>query len=398
MLIAGSVYLAWWFAVELLLPDALNPFIGRFLVVLFIFLSLGATYVNQWAKRSARLLFVAGVWFMTLHYYYLFYLNAGDTNWIVGAYITVIAISLGLLTTGAMVSYSIFVLTLSALMVMMIPGMGASVFLPGLVTIVLQANVGSRSRLSLIKQAEKEKVIAMNLAENVRVRDEFISIASHELKTPLAAIHLQLQLISRDFKRGLDQANMTKRIEDSMSLFDRQIMRLNELVETMLDVSRISSGRFTMNLEKVDLSKLVQSTVSALPVELLKVDQAPEIIIEASAALFVDADSSRLQQVIENIVTNAIKYGEGRPVKVKVFEREGSVVFEVTDQGMGIAPESMERIFDRFERAISSRNISGFGLGLYISRKIVELHGGTISVISRQGVGSTFTVQLKKIE
>ena len=505
MIMAGAIYLLWWFAVEAVLPEAYNPFLSRILVVLFIFLTWSSSFLNEWARRHVRVLFVAGAWLITLHYYYLFYYNAGDANWIFGSYITVIAINLSLLSSGSLLAYSVFVVVLSMLMVIAIPSMGASVFLPGLITIVFQANIGLRSRFQLIKnltesnerfqmlfnstfegvivhqegrtidindsllqllgctrdemigkdafnvihpderefniqkmrsgnitpyetkvitksgqsidvelrgkdfiynktparlvtiqdirdrkRAEKERVAALTLAENVRVRDEFISIASHELKTPLAAIHLQLQLIDRDLKEDVSKLELSKKLKEAMALFDRQILRLSDLVEAMLDVSRISSGRFLLNLTRVNLSVVVKEVIATLPYS--------PIEVEAGEDLFVTGDATRLYQVVENLLTNAIKYGEGKLIQMRVYREGNEVVLAVEDHGMGIPADYIDRIFDRFERAVSASNISGFGLGLYITRKIVEAHGGQISVRSAPHVGSIFTVRLKGIE
>ncbi|MEO7113983.1 MAG: ATP-binding protein [Polyangiaceae bacterium] len=150
-ILVGTIYLIWWLAVKALLPNAFNPFLSRFLVVLAIWAPVAASYVTSAIRLHLRSFWVCSLWLITAHYFYLFFRNAGDVNWIVGAFIVVSAVSLGLLSRGVMTVYSIFVSALSIVMVVFIPTLRQSVFLPGLFTVLLQANVGLQSRLNVIK-------------------------------------------------------------------------------------------------------------------------------------------------------------------------------------------------------------------------------------------------------
>ncbi len=151
LLVVGAIYLVWWLAVEAILPHAFNPFLSRALVVLFIFGIAGASFVSTLIRRHLRLLWVAGLWLITAHYYYLFYENAGDVNWVVGAFITVTAICFGLLSRVSLISYSVFAGALSIGLVILVPSLRQSVFLPGLATVLLQANIGLQSRLGVLR-------------------------------------------------------------------------------------------------------------------------------------------------------------------------------------------------------------------------------------------------------
>ena len=150
-LFVGAIYLLWWLAVKALLPQAFNPFLGRFLVVLCIWGLVAGSYLSSAIRHHLRLLWVCGLWLVTAHYYYLFYRNAGEVNWIVGSFITVSAISLGLLSRASLSSYSLFAGVLSVALVIAIPALRQSVFLPGLLTVLLQANIGLQSRLNVIR-------------------------------------------------------------------------------------------------------------------------------------------------------------------------------------------------------------------------------------------------------
>ncbi len=231
------------------------------------------------------------------------------------------------------------------------------------------------------------------LQEAVRTRDEFLSICSHELKTPLTSMQLQFQLAERNFLKGVVEAYspelVTKRIRSSLV----QLNRMNRLIEEMLDVSRISTGRLEMRPEPVDLVGLVREVADRFSEEFKQMGTA--ITIESDPELIVTCDRLRIDQVITNLLTNAgLKYGAGKPVAIRVHRKGDVALFQVLDQGIGIPQESLLKVFERFERIVSSSNISGLGLGLYISRQIIDAHAGTIHVESELGKGSTFSVEL----
>jgi signal transduction histidine kinase len=378
--IAGGVYLAWWLGVELLLPGSFNPFLSRFVVFCYFLFTAGFSFFSPWTARRLRYLFLGGLWIITLHYYYLFYFNGGAANWIVGDYITVIAIGLALTTFASLVAYSGFVLLLSIFLLYLLPELRTSVFLPGLLTIILQANISLRLRLQTERLVASEKIKADSLNENVRVRDEFISIASHEFKTPLTALRLQAQILERQMK--------TPRLE--FKSFNRQIDRIQALLETLFDVSKISTGQMVLDLSAVDLALIVRETVEVFRGS----HPSQEMMAELPEHLMVKADSCRITQVVENLVDNAIKYGNGHIVSICLFSRDQFAVFTIEDHGLGISEENLDKIFFRYERGMTSTHISGFGLGLYIAKQIVDAHGGKISVSSQVGVRTMFTVEI----
>ncbi|MEW5851982.1 MAG: ATP-binding protein [Myxococcota bacterium] len=227
----------------------------------------------------------------------------------------------------------------------------------------------------------------------VQARDEFLSIASHELKTPLTSLVLQIQSLRRMAQRfgSLDQAPPDV-VAASLEGVDRQLKRLDGLVGNLLDVARITAGRLGLSLEDVDLASLTRDVV----------ERFAQQAAQAGCSLVVGADTPvrgrwdriRVEQVITNLLSNAVKYGAGGPVEVSVAEVGGQARLAVRDHGMGISPEDVPRIFERFERAVPARHYGGLGLGLFITRQIVTAHGGTISVTSQPGQGSTFTVDL----
>jgi signal transduction histidine kinase len=224
----------------------------------------------------------------------------------------------------------------------------------------------------------------------LRLREEFLSIASHELKTPLTALQLQTQMLRRFLQRGQPGVSqeMGTRVFDSV---DRQVKRLSRLTNDLLDVSRIASGRFQLECEEVDLGQLVLDVTDRFAEELEAVGCT--LTLDLQHDVVGRWDRHRLDQVIANIIGNALKYGRGRPVTISVRREQTTAIFEVADEGVGIAEDDLVRIFDRFERVETTERAGGLGLGLYIAREIVEAHGGRIRVESRQQLGSRFTAE-----
>jgi signal transduction histidine kinase len=222
----------------------------------------------------------------------------------------------------------------------------------------------------------------------VRVRDEFLSIAGHELRTPLSTLKLQIEAALRQHDAG-----KTEEIPARLERCARSIDRLERLVSELLDVSRITGGQIQLEREEVDLGELVSELCERLAEEAQRADAELRVSVESATGLF---DRTRVEQVAMNLLTNAIKYGRGAPIEVEVADRDAIVELVVRDRGPGIDDADQLRIFERFERLVSQRRVAGLGLGLWIVREVVEAHGGRVHVASRAGQGSSFTVSLPK--
>ena len=256
---------------------------------------------------------------------------------------------------------------------------GTAVFVP---VAALIASFGALVRAGF---REREKA-AIELAEAVRVRDQFISTASHELKTPLTSLSLVVQQMAR--AQGGDPSSEDRRV---VSLL-RQTQRLSRLVEGMLDVSRISSGRVHLNLESVDVSQVVQEVGATFSDEAALVGAT--LTVEAPQPIVGQWDRMRLEEILSNLLSNAVKYGEGGTILASVHRSGDTAVIAIRDEGMGIPARDQERIFERYERGQHDSGYSGFGLGLFIVREIVTALAGTVQVESAPGQGATFTVVL----
>jgi signal transduction histidine kinase len=224
--------------------------------------------------------------------------------------------------------------------------------------------------------AEREQ----SARDQVQARDEFLTVASHELNTALTSLQLTLDALRA---RHLLPEGAGK----SFGTLDRQAKRVTQLVSNLLDLSRVQTGRMELAREQFDLAELAREVCERHSEGGMLID------LRTTGAVWGSWDRSRLDQVLTNLLSNATKFGGGRRIEVDVERVRDRARVRVRDRGIGIAPERLPRIFERFERAVSSA-YSGLGLGLYIVRAIVEAHEGTVSAESVLGEGTTFTVDL----
>jgi signal transduction histidine kinase len=243
----------------------------------------------------------------------------------------------------------------------------------------------------LSRENVERKRTEEHLQQALEDRDEFLSAASHELRNPLNALQLTVYGLIRMI-RGEGAQLSPEQLLPKINRLSKQIARLTRLVDTLLDVSRLTSGRFQFNFERFDLAALTSEALDRLTEGV-----APgQLTLDAPRPLIITSDRLRIDQVITNLLTNAIKYGEGKPVEVSLRENGPNVMIEVTDHGIGISEQDLGRIFERFERAVGDRTSLGFGLGLWIARGIVENLGGHIQARSTLGLGTTFTIEIPK--
>jgi signal transduction histidine kinase len=239
------------------------------------------------------------------------------------------------------------------------------------------------------KKLEDERARLAQAQEAVRVRDEFLSIAAHELRTPLTALQLQLDGLEQSL-RAVDPEVREKyaRVQTKLEKAVRNTARLTDLVNTLLDLSRVIGGQLQLELQETDLAPLLRQVADDFG------ESASPLVIQAPTELRTVCDPFRFEQILTNLLSNAAKYGQGAPIEVELSQHGDSVVLSVCDHGIGIPAADHERIFQKFERAAAARNYGGMGLGLYITRHLIEAHGGSIRLTSTAGGGATFVARL----
>lgn len=242
---------------------------------------------------------------------------------------------------------------------------------------------------------QKLRLTEANLLHALSVRDEFMAIASHELKTPLQSLKLQSQLYQRGIIRNDPAVYTQEKITNMLDRNSKQIDRLTRLVDDMLDISRIRTGKLSLRKEPCDLSSMLMDVIGRTR-EQFEISGSGQPKIEHIEKAIGEWDPLRIDQVMINIINNAIRYGQGKPITISIKNYQECVRISVTDQGLGIAKSDIEKIFERYERGLLSREVSGLGLGLFITKQIVNAHGGKIWVESEVGKGSTFFVELPR--
>lgn len=252
------------------------------------------------------------------------------------------------------------------------------------VTLLSATQVALRSR----RRQYQVRELLISQLEATKIRDEFISIASHELKTPLTSLKLQTQMTKKQIS---NLAVFTpERMQKQLDYTINQIDRLNKLVDDMLDISRINTGKLKLQRSNLNLSTLVEEIIERFMPQFESVNCPIEKFL--TPQVIGHWDSYKLEQVLNNLFSNAIRYSPGKTIHIGLIQINGKAILNVKDEGMGISPANIERIFERFERA--SATASGLGLGLYITRQIVELHKGEIKVESEVGKGANFIIEL----
>ncbi|WP_242344863.1 sensor histidine kinase [Anaeromyxobacter terrae] len=243
--------------------------------------------------------------------------------------------------------------------------------------------------ISAAEPIDRRKAVEDELRDAVRARDEFLHVASHELRTPLTSLRLQLEGLQIGAARG---AASPERIAAKAGAALRQQARLARLVDELLDVSRLDRGELRIAPREADLAAAVRAAAERLEDAASRVGST--LRLDLPEALPARIDPDEIERAVGHVLANALKYGAGKPVDVGLVRRGEAGLVVVRDRGIGVDPSVRERIFERFERAVSPRNYGGLGLGLFVARRVIEAHGGRIAVEDAPGEGATFRIEL----
>jgi signal transduction histidine kinase len=258
----------------------------------------------------------------------------------------------------------------------------------------------TRRQMEALERSRREQELllaALNatrqeLERSLRMRDEFMSLVAHELRTPLNTLFLESQMRTLQLQRGTLPSSDPAQMGAMIKRDERQIKAMIRLIDDMLDVSRMKSGTLSIRPGEVELLDLLERVVGDLALQAAacgaSVSLAPHPPVRGWW------DEFRVEQVVVNLLTNALRYGGGAPVEIGVEATADTVRIDVRDHGNGIGPEDIERIFDPYERGARNGESNGLGLGLYISRQLAAAHGGTLAATSEPGAGATFSLTL----
>ncbi len=253
------------------------------------------------------------------------------------------------------------------------------------------------------KQAEKERdrlfilereartateIALLQAKEALKIRDEFLSMTSHELRTPLTTIQLVIEYLQ---SRAANEIPLP--LTHLLKTAETEVNRLSRFVSDLLDTSKIRNGKLEINRDKIDLTFITNEIVQRFR-HSIKQSETTTLIFNITEPVIGYWDGFRIDQVITNLISNAIKFGAGKPIKIHISIHEQTAVLKVTDHGIGVSKENFKKIFKQYQRGVSSKQYSGLGLGLFIAQSIVNAHEGKIHVESQPNVETTFTVEL----
>tara|TARA_R110001599_G_scaffold64023_3_gene179239 strand:+ start:904653 stop:905846 length:1194 start_codon:yes stop_codon:yes gene_type:complete len=258
----------------------------------------------------------------------------------------------------------------------------------------------TRHQLAALEKSRKEQEVLMRELQNtqtqlegaVAMRDEFMSMVAHELRTPLNTLFLETQMRTMQLERGDAALFDDERLNQMVARDGRQIRSMIRLIDDMLDVSRMRSGRLSIRPEATDLSELLTRVVNDLGTQ--AATAGTSITLHAPNKIQGTWDAFRIEQIVVNLLTNALRYGQKKPIDVLLKMDGNAAVIQVKDQGPGIAVADQKAIFQPFERGSGSAICGGLGLGLYISQQLAEAHEGHINVQSEIGKGTIFSLHL----
>lgn len=269
----------------------------------------------------------------------------------------------------------------------------ASILAGFIIGVFTKQQILLKKRENQLKEIIQKERQAKEEAQNaIRARDEFLSIASHELKTPLTTIILRIQSTLDSILNQSLASFSGEKLVSSLNVAHDQTRRLQNLIKDLLNFSLITTGKLQLELKEDNLTTLVKGVLNRFEDHLALAGCS--VKLEATQDIQGLWDQVRLDQAVSNLLTNSIKYGEGSPIEISVFKEDDKAKITIVDKGIGIDPKLQKKIFERFKRGTHEAKFQGLGVGLFIVKQIIEAHGGKIFVKSKLGEGSKFTIEL----
>lgn len=398
LVLAGSIYLAWWFVVRALLPQAFNPLGSRLVIWASFVIVLALSYRLPQVRRSLDILYAICASALTLHFFYLFKHNPGDVNWVVGSYITVVAVGMTLERLSVLIAYTLLVLAAAWYAVAQET---VQVAIPGIITILalLQILAFLRRKADFEKQKRIKVEAERSSIESVsRAKSLFLANMSHELRTPLTSVIGYSDLMSYDEELSPDHRHSLKRIRASAH-------QLLDIVNQILNLTEDDFGTQTVKNEPQSIRDLLTHSIKDIEAEAQLRNIAISIGVIEPFADSILTDGVSLRRILHNILGNAMKFTlQGAIVvtlSMKVSDRPGFLILsiKVRDTGIGIEAADLQHVFDPFRQIQDgyTRPFGGVGLGLTVARKIARAMGGDVTIlesIPKQGTTVQIVVQV----
>ncbi|AUN98936.1 hybrid sensor histidine kinase/response regulator [Bacteriovorax stolpii] len=255
-----------------------------------------------------------------------------------------------------------------------------------------------KSKVKVFKELEKQKLIIQNqidqLSQALKWRDDFLSIASHELKTPITSLRLQNQLAMRNYEKMDMKAFTSEKLKKIFTNSGKQLDKLTHLIDDLLDATKIRAGTLTVEPIKANFATLMTEVLDRYSDQLAAMRS---IKIDIQDPVMVYCDPFRAEQVVVNLLSNAFKYAPGSNLEINLKQEGTSAILKIKDEGPGIPKEKLLSVFERFKRGSNSEHVSGLGLGLYIAKQIMDAHRGAIAIESNLGKGTMFIVSFPAV-
>lgn len=384
LVVGGLGYLTWWGFVRLSLPNAFNPIGSRLAVVACFLGAFAASFASEKVLRRLDAWLAVCCAIGTLHYFYLFDQNGSDLNWVVGSYITVTAVCAVMQTTQALLSYSIFVAVLSIGIVLRRSDATNAVFLPGMITNLVFANVGMRARFREL--TERKRAEAALVRANAELETFSYSVA-HDLRSPLRGINGFSRLLADEYRDKIDDEG-----KEYLDRIAKSADRMATLIDSLLALARIA--RTAVKKEMIDLSAHVESAAKDL--EAAHPHRRVEVVVQANMA--VEGDAVLVRTLLDNLLANAWKFTartESARVTIGCSVDRGVRVFHVSDNGVGFDMAHAKKLFGPFQRLHAVNDFPGNGIGLATVQRIVQRHGGSVwgEGVPNEGAKFSFTLE-----
>lgn len=385
--LAGPLYLSWWFTVEWLLPGSYNPLFSRLLVCAVPLTLFVLTLAKPALMAQANLLFTASMSLVTLHYFYLAHRNQLGHEWIIGTFIVISAVCAAVYSEIELMIYAGLVIVLTGVLLALHPHLARSIFLPGVLTLLLLAYIAIRARHALLEELARSRH-----AEQIsRSESLFLTLVGHELTTPLQSLLFSISALSRQ------APSLPPDSQKRIDTVARASQRLFDLIQSLIDFTRIDARRLEISPESIDLRQLAEQVLSNIESSSARKADAVQLSLSMENDLpEVVTDRQLLRIALTQLLTNALKYTDQGTIELRLYCDARGHHIAVADTGSGVPRNRWQRIFEPFSpvEQLPSKHLPGMGLGLAMVKAIVTALSAELTMNSEVNVGTSIEIIL----